>query len=112
MNTIEYKRTEKLLSLMHDKNWVKTISELKNLDIDNENFAYKVTYKQESQRKNRTSYFHSVQYIEETKMFIFTTYESDFETGKLTDKVRDRYELHIVEVISYEKNKKNDFYFG
>ena len=48
-------------------------------------------------------------------MFIFTTYQSDWEAGTLTDKAKSRYELLDIEIISYQKSKKlslSDYMFN
>lgn len=98
---------------MHDKNWIKTISDLKKLNdtsFDFEKNEYIVTYKEQKQRNNRAFSFHAVQYIDETKMFIFTMFDSDCMTGELKEGVSDRIEIFDIEIISYEAREKNSFF--
>ncbi len=107
----DYKAMERRLSLMHDKNWIKTISDLKklnNTNLDNDKYDHVVTYKEQKQKNNRKFSFHETQYIEETKMFIFNKYESDYMTGKLTSVVLSRIEIYDIEIISFEKTEKVD----
>lgn len=104
----DYKEMEKRLSLMHDSEWVKSINQLKTFVYD-PNYKYKILYREKQQKKNRTFYFQKVQFIEETKSFIFTRYLEDWENGKLTDEVRDKIVLKETDIIKYEISDKKEF---
>ncbi|MGX2959482.1 hypothetical protein JNUCC23_09465 [Peribacillus sp. JNUCC 23] len=107
-----YKDMEKRVTLMQDKNWVKTIGDLKKFTYDDtKNFSVK--YREEKQRKDRTFSFHSVDYVEENYTFIFTTFVTSFENSELTDEVRTRLVLKDIDIISFRDTDKpnlDDFF--
>ncbi|MFD4931595.1 hypothetical protein ACFWMS_22265 [Peribacillus butanolivorans] len=108
-NNIEnYKDTEKRLTLLHDKEWVATINLLKNFHYDDK-FDYSVSYREGKQRKDRTFTFHSVLHVEETNSFIFTSYESDWESGELTKDVKNKLTLKDIEIINFNQREKPNF---
>ncbi|HDI3121662.1 hypothetical protein FDA77_00975 [Clostridium botulinum] len=99
------------LTLMNSKEWVQTINTLKTLQIDNENKDYTVVYKKENQRKNREFTFHKVEYVEETKGFIFTSFELSDEDS-LTDEMDSRETLMDIEIVKIRIEDKEDSSMG
>jgi hypothetical protein len=99
-NNIQYyKEMEKRLSLMNVPEWVATINALRNFSKE-DGKKYRVKYKEQRQRKDRTFSFDKVEYIEEQHMFIFTRYETDWATGEKTNEVDSRIEIKDIDVIS------------
>ncbi|GGA11871.1 hypothetical protein GCM10008018_66150 [Paenibacillus marchantiophytorum] len=111
MGIDQYKDLQKRATLMGDSEWNKTISNLKE-HVHDDSKIYKISYKQGLQKKNRSFGFDSLQYVEETNSFIFTSYTTDFETGELTNVVRDKIVLRDIEIISLNIQSKSDYDFS
>ncbi|MED4567953.1 hypothetical protein P9302_00415 [Brevibacillus agri] len=111
MSVNKHKEMEKLVTLMNDKEWVKTISALKEFEYDG-NYNYKVVYREGTQRKNSSFIFHKLQFVEETNSFIFTSCMTDFKSGKISNEVRDKIVLKVVDIIKFEANKKPNYDFS
>lgn len=90
---------EKRLTLMLDKEWVKTIAELKELQCNNDKYTYKVIFKTERQKKNHSFTFQDIEYNEHTIGFIFKTYNQN-------DEVKEREVLKDIDIISLEIKEK------
>ncbi|RBP95388.1 hypothetical protein DFO70_103430 [Cytobacillus firmus] len=106
-NVQKYKDMEKRLTLMRDKDWLNAINSLKSLIIE-EDKEYSVTYRENRQRNNRTFGFHKVKFVEDTQSFIFTSFVSDWESGELTNEVRDKITLKDIDIIKYTVRDKPD----
>ncbi|WP_129598459.1 hypothetical protein [Anaerophilus nitritogenes] len=106
---MDYKEGEKILALMNDKDWVETIDQLKNLECNNEKYDYRVIYRQGQQKKNRSFTFHKVNHEEGTETFTFILFDSDWETGDLTEEINDRIVLRRSEIINLEVKEKFDW---
>lgn len=94
MNNQEYKDNEKYVTLLHNPKWVKKISDLKELKVEEyENKNFYIIYRKDNQKQERKEQFYTLQYVEETKSFIF-------DDGKLV--------LKIIDIIDFEINDKPD----
>lgn len=105
----KYKELNMRLSLLNIKEWVCAISALKTLEFDNEKKDYTVVYKKENQRKNREFAFHKVEYVQATYTFIFTSFNTSYEDGSLTDEVSSREVLMDIEIIDFKIEDKIDW---
>lgn len=101
----KYREEQLRLTKMQDAEWVKTINELKTLEFDAKSKGYCVFYKENNQGEQQKYPFNAVQYVEETKSFIFIK----------CDKDRDRVVLLDVEIEKYtteEDDSDYDFIFS
>lgn len=87
----KYREEQLRLTKMQDDDWVKTITELKTLGSNAKGKEYCVFYKENNQGEQKEYSFNAVQYVEETKNFIFTKFNKD----------RDRVVLLDVEIEKY-----------
>ncbi|MCM2603738.1 hypothetical protein NDQ57_03350 [Rossellomorea marisflavi] len=104
----KYKEMEKRLTLMHDKNWLKTLEDLKKFRYDKE-YNFSITYKKDNQKKNRRFTFQEVSFVEETNTFIFISYKENWETSELTDEVSDRLTIKDIEIINFNVKKPDNY---
>lgn len=70
----KYREEQLRVTKKHDTEWVKTITELKTLGCNARDKEYYVVYKKNNRGKSKKYYFDEVQYVEETKSFIFTKF--------------------------------------
>jgi len=94
-----------MTTLMQSKEWRDVISKLKELEIDNKNKNYVIVYKKENQRKDRDFKFNKVEYVEETKNFIFTSFKVNQDCS-LSDEVTSREVLSVIEIIDLKISNK------
>ncbi|APM37794.1 hypothetical protein [Clostridium kluyveri] len=91
----KYREEQLRLTKMQDDDWVKTITELKTLGSNAKGKGYCVFYKENNQGEQKEYSFNAVQYVEETKNFIFTKFNRD------RDSVDSRVVLIDVEIEKY-----------
>ena len=70
MTNQEYKDIQKRTSLMQVAKWCSVIAQLKQFK-PLENKDYKIVYRNDNHRKDRSESFEKVQYIEDTHSFVF-----------------------------------------
>lgn len=112
-NVERYRELMKLSTLMNDPEWCKTIDQLKNYVTDDSKHAT-ITYKKENQRKNHSFSFDSILYVPDTDSFIFTSYKTDFFSGKKTNEINDKLVLLRSDIVSFsvrDKSKPSDYIF-
>jgi hypothetical protein len=85
-------------TLMQSKEWREVISKLKELKVDNQTKNYVIVYKKENQRKDWDFKFNKVEYVEETKNFIFTSFKVNQDCS-LSDEITSREVLLDIEII-------------
>lgn len=93
----KYREEQLRLTKMQDAEWVKTINELKTLEFDAKSKGYCVFYKENNQGEQKEYSFNAVQYVEQTKNFIFTKFNRDRDR----DSVDSRVVLIDVEIEKY-----------
>lgn len=100
----KYREEQLRVTKKHDTEWVKTITELKTLGCDTKDKEYCVFYKENNQGEQQKYPFNAVQYVEETKRFIFTK----FNTNR--DSVDSRVVLLDVEIEKYTTEEDDSDY--
>lgn len=98
----KYKERELRVTRMQDANWVKTITELKTLGYNARDKEYYVVYKKNNRGKSKKYYFDEVQYVEETKSFIFTEFNrNSMDRSEILDTVDSKEVLLDIEIETY-----------
>lgn len=107
----KYKEGQLRLTKMQDANWVKTINKLKTLGCDAKDKEYCVFYKENNQGEQKKYPFNAVQYVEETKRFIFTKFNTNsLDYNEILDTVDSTEVLLDIEIEKYTSEEDNSDY--
>lgn len=93
---------------MMDDQWMNTIKELKNFQI-NFDLIHSVSYRKYNQRKDSTYTFHDVEWNEENNTFTFKNFKLDEDQETFTNEVSSREVLKDIEIHSFSSKEMDDF---